>query len=146
MNLICYPQLENEFEKPETDAILFRNAFNSLNREIALNNVEILCPALHHALVNSFKHSTNLYVKNTVLTSTEGSTQGEPLAMAMYGIAITLLIELLQKQIVSQKWHANDGSAAGNLKSLRAILGNLDVHGKDFGKRSKCQLIVKKTS
>ena len=78
------------------------------------------------------------------MTSTEGSTQGEPLAMAMYGIAITLLIELLQKQIVSQKWHANDGSAAGNLKSLRAKLGNLDVHGKDFGKRSKCQLIVKK--
>ena len=36
---------------------------------------------------------------------------------------------------------------ASDLKSLRAILDNLDVHGKDFGynvKPSKSQLIVKK--
>ena len=66
--------------------------------------------------------------------------------MAMYGIGIIPLIELLQKPNVTQKWYADDGSAAGNLKSLRAILDNLDVHGKAFGynvKPSKCQLIVK---
>ena len=64
------------------------NAFNSLNREFALENVEIFCPALHHALANSYKHPSTLYVKNTVLTSTEGTTQGDPLAMATYGIGI----------------------------------------------------------
>ena len=40
----------------------------------------------------------------------------------------------------------NDGSAAGDLKSLCAILDNLDVHGKAFVynvKPSKCQLIEK---
>ena len=66
--------------------------------------------------------------------------------MAMYGIGITPLIELLQKPMVIQKWYADDGSAAGDLKSLRAILDNLDVHGKAFGynvKPSKCQLILK---
>ena len=39
----------------------------------------------------------------------------------------------------------DDRSARGDLKSLRAILDNLDVHGKAFGynaKPSKCQLIV----
>ena len=37
-------------------------------------------------------------------------------------------------------------SAAGDLKSVRAILDNLDVHGKALGynvKPSKCQLIVR---
>ena len=66
--------------------------------------------------------------------------------MAMYGIGIIPLIELLQKPNVTQKWYADDGSAAGDLKSLRAIVNNLDVHGKAFGynvKPSKCQLIVK---
>ena len=142
--------MRKEFEKPETEAILLidaENAFNSLKRELALKNVEILCPALHHALANSYKHFSNLYVNNTVLTSTEGTTQGDPLAMAIYGIGIIPLIELLQKPNVTQKWCADDGSAAGDLKSLREILDNLDVHGKAFGynvKSSKCQLIVKK--
>ena len=66
--------------------------------------------------------------------------------MARYRIGITPLIELLQKPNVTQKWYADDGSAAGDLKSLCAILDNLDGHGKAFGynvKSSKCQLIVK---
>ena len=80
------------------------------------------------------------------MTSTEGTTQGDPLSMAMYGIGIIPLIELLQKPNVTQKLYADDGSAAGDLKSLRAILDNLDMHEKAFGynvKPSKCQLIVK---
>ena len=83
------------------DAILLideENDFNSLNRELALKNVQTLCSALHHALDHSYKRPTNLYVKNTVLTSTEGTTQGDPLAMAMYGIGIIPLIELLEKK------------------------------------------------
>ena len=46
----------------------------------------------------------------------------------------------------TQKWYADEGSAAGNLKSLRTLLDNLDVHGKAFGSKvepSKYQLVVK---
>ena len=80
-----------------------------------------------------------------VLTSTGGITQGDPLAMAMYIIGIIPLIELLQKPNFTQKRYADDGSAAGDPKGLRAILENLDVHGKFLGynvKPSKCQLIL----
>ena len=66
--------------------------------------------------------------------------------MAMYGMVIIPLIELLQKPNFTQKWDADDESAAGDLKSLRAILDKLDVHGKAFGhkvKPSECQLNVK---
>ena len=83
------------------------------------------------------------------MTATEGITQGDPLAISMYRIGIIPLIELLQKPNVTQKWYADDGSAAGYLSSLRAILGNLDVHGKAFGynvQPSKCQIIVKENS
>ena len=131
------------------DAILLidaENAFNSLNREIALKNVENPSPALHHSLANSYKHPSNQFVNNTVLTVTEGTTQGDRLALAIYGIGVIPLIELMQKPIVTQKWYADDGNAAGGLKSLRTKLDNLDVHGKAFGynvKPSKCRLIVK---
>ena len=66
--------------------------------------------------------------------------------MAIHGVGIIPLIELLQKPIVTQKWYADDGSAAVNLKSLGAILDNLNVHDKAFGynvNTSKWQLIVK---
>ena len=106
----------------------------------------LLCPALHHAQANSYKHHSNLYVNNTVLLSTGGTTQGDPSAMAMYGIGINPLVELLHKSNVTQKWYADDRRAAGDLKSLRALLDNLDVLGMAFGynvKPSKCQLIEK---
>ena len=69
--------------------------------EYALKKVEILCPALHHALANSYKHPLNLYVNNTVLTSPEGTPQDDPFAMAIYVIGIIRLIELLQKPNVT---------------------------------------------
>ena len=141
--------MRNEFEKPETDAILLidaENAFNLLNREFAPENVETLCPALHHALANLYNNSSGLYVNNTVLTSTQGTSQGDPLAMTMYGIEIIPLIGLLQKSNVTQKWYADYGRTVGDFRGLRAILNNLVVHGKAFGynvNTSKCQLIVK---
>ena len=89
------------------DAILLidvENAFNSLNRELALKKVEVFVRTLQHALVNSYKHPSNLYIDNLVLrsTSTGGTTQRDPLAMAMYGIDVIPMIELLQKPNVTQ--------------------------------------------
>ena len=81
-----------------------------------------------------------------VLTSTEVGTQGNPFAMAMYGVGIIPLMKLLQKSNVNQKRYIIDGSGAGDITSLRAILDNLHGHGKAFGynvKPSKYQLIVK---
>ena len=65
------------------------------------------------------------------MASSEGTTQGDPLAMVKYGIGIIPLIVLLQKPKVTQNWYADDGSAAGDLKSLRAILDNLDTRLPD---------------
>ena len=96
----------NEFEKPETDAILLidaENVFNSLTGVLALKHVEIIFPASHQALANSNKHPSNLYVNHTVLTSTESATQGDTLAMAMYGIEIIPLVELLQNKCHPKK-------------------------------------------
>ena len=56
----------------------------------------------------------------------EGTKQGDPLAMAMYGIGIIPLIELLQKPNFTQKRYSDEGSAACDLKNLRAILDNLE--------------------
>ena len=66
--------------------------------------------------------------------------------MAMYGIGIIPLTELVQKPKVAQYWYADDGSASGDLKILRAIIVKLGGQGKVFGydvEPSKCNFIEK---
>ena len=141
--------LRNAFNNTEKEAILLidaENAFNSLNRELALKNVKLLCPSISNALKNSYSIPPSLFVNGKKLQSKEGTTQGDPLAMAMYGIAIIPLIERLENDEICQKWYADDGSAVGNLDDLKVTLEKVIEHGKAFGyyvKSSKCKLIVK---
>jgi hypothetical protein len=52
--------------------------------------------------------------------SKEGITQGNPLAMAIFGILLLLLIRQLKREIpdISQLWYADDAGARGNFESL----------------------------
>ena len=84
--------------------------------------------------------------RRRTIYSREGTTQGDPLAMDMYGLAIIPLIKLLTVDNVTQKWYADDGNAVGKLSNLRTVLDKIVSLGKFFGyhvKASKCQLIVK---
>ena len=85
------------FQTTETEAVLLvdaTNAFNSLNRKAALHNISIICPSLAMALVNTYRAPVRLFTTGSgEIASTEGTTQGDPLAMAMYAIATTPLIE-----------------------------------------------------
>ena len=75
-------------------------------------------------------------------------TQGDPLAMEMYGIAILPLISTLRlhNDSLTQKWYADDGSVVGKLKDIRALFDKLTQLGPKYGylvNPPKCQLIIK---
>ena len=139
--------LRKAYSDPENEAILLidaQNAFNSLNRNLALENIKKLCPSIYTALMNSYKKPSHLYINKITLKSQEGTTQGDPLAMAMYGIAILPLINHVSDPTIIQKWYADDGNAAGSISSLKALLDKLCTIGSDFGYHViKCHLIVK---
>ena len=78
------------FDDSTTEGILFvdaDNAFNSLNRQAALHNISFICPEISTFLNNVFKSPTPLYIKQHVIMSWEGTTQGDVAAMQMYSIA-----------------------------------------------------------
>ena len=111
--------LRHSIDGPENKAILLfdaTNIFNVLNRQKALENVKTLRPSLHVALENSYSHPSYLYIGKTTILSHESTTQGDPLAMAMYGIAILPLISRLHSDSLTQKWYADDGSVVDKLK------------------------------
>ena len=48
--------------------------------------------------------------------------------MAMYGIAILPLIQLVRHENVTHKWYADDGNAVGKLEDLAAVFQRLKSH------------------
>ena len=117
-----------------------------LNRRTELENAQALCPSLHVALQNSYSHPSHLYIGNSTILSQNGTTQGEPLAMAVYGIAILPLISRLHNDSLTQKWYADDGNVVGKLKYIKAFFDKLTQLGPKYGylvNPPKCQLIIK---
>ena len=115
------PAVRELFESDDTEVVLLidaHNAFNSLNRQVALRNIPSLCPSLAPILINSYRDPANLYIDNNTILSQVGTTHGDPLAMPMYAIAIIPLVRQLLP-IVNQAWYADDATAAGSLTSLR---------------------------
>ena len=55
------------FESSETEAVLLvdaKNAFNSLNRAVAIRNILSLCPAFAKIIVNTYRSDIKLYIIN----------------------------------------------------------------------------------
>ena len=59
-----------------------------------------------------------MYNSGDIILSEEGITQGDPLAMLMYAIAMIPLIRRLLNNDVTQVWYADDACACGRLASL----------------------------
>ena len=136
------------FDSNDTEAVLFvdaTNAFNSLNRQVALHNIRRLCPPLATILINMYRAPTELFVDGDTLLSQEGVTQGDPLAMPMFALATIPLIKKL-KGSSKQIWYADDAAAVGKLADLRVWWDHLTREGPDFGyfpNPSKTWLVTK---
>ena len=65
--------------------------------------------------------------------SCEGTTQGDPLAMAMYSIGILPLVDQLQSEGAKQVWFADDATAVGRVHQLRNWWTKVCNLGPSFG-------------
>ena len=140
--------LRHIFDDVTTQAALLvdaSNAFNNLNRQLALVNISTLCPAFSRILINTYRNDAKLFVGGETILSQEGTTQGDPLAMAMYALALVPMITRLSN-VVKQVWYADDAAAAGHLTGLCSWWDVLCDIGPQFGyfvNSSKTFLIVK---
>ncbi|PFX16406.1 hypothetical protein AWC38_SpisGene19321 [Stylophora pistillata] len=112
--------MRNIFEGDETDSALLVdvfNAFNSLNRAAALNNIRVLCPLIAIYVINTYRVPACLFVfGGSELKFAEGTTQGDPFVMSMYAISLQPLMSLLQnRSTAKQCWLADDATGAGSL-------------------------------
>ncbi len=68
------------------------NAFNRLNRHLAIHNIREICPPFHRYLSNTYQVSAKMIVNgdgksaSTYISSDEGCTQGDVTAMHFYAL------------------------------------------------------------
>ena len=113
--------MQKLFNSPEVEAVLLvdaTNAFNSINRQTALRNIQHICPVISTILINTYRDDVNLFKDGEKLLSEEGTTQGDPLAMPMYALVLLPLINSLSDDAIKQIWYADEGK-----KYLGASLG-----------------------
>ena len=148
------------FEEESTEAVLMvdaSNAFNSVNRETFLHNVAIICPELATFVRNCYRNNIRLFVVGGgEISSKEGTTQGDPVAMIIYAIAIIPLILMLvdlsdnaSEIPVKSAGYADDIAAGGKITKLKNWWLKMCEIGPKFGyfpESSKSWLIVKDTA
>ena len=97
-------------------------------------------------LINTYRKDIPLFIDGRHILSSEGTTQGDPLAMAMYSISVTPLIASLQDPHVAQVWFSDDAMAGGTLRGLHDWWCKLNDLGFMYGyfpNAAKTWLIVK---
>ena len=109
------------------------NAFNNLNHSVTLNNLPSICPTLAPILINTYRQPSDLFIGGKSLLLQEGTTQGDPLAMAMYALGTLLLINHLKHDSIHQIWFADDSAAGGSVHALKQWWTSLNEWGPCYG-------------
>ena len=142
--------VKSEYESDSVEGVLLvdaSNAFNSLNRNLALRNILHLCPSLGRVLVNLYRIESSLFIGKDTLLSKEGTTQGDPLAMIMYAVASVPLINKLSSiDGMKQLWYADDATGIGTVNGLKEWWSKINDLGGSFGYKPnavKSTLLVK---
>ena len=131
--------MRSVFQTPNNEEVLLvdaNNAFNSLNRRAALHNINIICQSLAITLTNTYRSPVRMFVTGDgEIASTEGTTQGDPLAMAMYALAMKPLIDMVRETCpdVYQAWYADDATGASTCTGLRRWWNELTNHSPLYG-------------
>ena len=117
------------YEDETCEAVLLvdaSNAFNSFNRNVFLHNVTIICPAIAIYVKNYYSlHSRLFIIRGNEIRSCDETTQGGPIAMAVYAIAIIpmilMIVDITRKINDSTRTAAydDDVSAAGKIIQLK---------------------------
>ena len=89
------------FKDKEVEAAILvdaTNAFNSINREAMLHNIAVKCPEIKRYVQNCYGKPSKLFIVDgkqngdkCILYSEEGTAQGDPVAMAMYALGLSVL-------------------------------------------------------
>ena len=142
------------FQEEDTDCILLvdaTNAFNFLNRDAMLHNIRYICAPLAKYIRNCYIAKSRLFIAGGgEISSSEGTTQGDPHAMPVYAVGITPLLPVHDNTSLDdhtkQIAFADDLLGAGKLRDVKNWWLQILARGPQLGYHpnpQKSWLVVK---
>ncbi|XP_055339287.1 uncharacterized protein LOC129588896 [Paramacrobiotus metropolitanus] len=108
-------------ENPEiTKAIVkvdFRNAFNTVSREVVLDAVKSHFPEYFAFFQSAYGHHSSLFIGEHVMSSESGLQQGDPLGPLLFCLALQAVILTLNTEL--NAWYLDDGTLGGLPESVQ---------------------------
>ena len=129
------------FANEDTEAVLLNdaeNAFNSINQNVMLHNLNFICPTITTYITNCYITPTRLFIiGGGEIFPNVGTAHGDPAAMGTHALGILPLIHSLLEFIsinhlsAKEVSFADDFTVAGKLTSIRDYRGKLTVLGPE---------------
>ena len=122
----------------------FKNAFNLVDRQAFMSEADRLFPAMSRWTHWCYdKPTILLYEKSSILMSSCGTQQGDPLGPLYFCCPLLWLITEIDKFGVDyNKWYMDDGGIIADVETLATIWDLLVNKGPAFGlylNSSKCE-------
>ena len=90
----------------------FKNAFNSIRRDKMLDTAKLHTPELFPFIYSCYSTSSSLYFHDTIISSTEGVQQGDPLGPFLFCLVIFPLTQMLFSEF--HIFSLDDATLGGN--------------------------------
>ena len=117
-----------------------RNGFNELSRKAAMWTLRHLWPNGSRFAFNCYKHASILVLRNRgkaseFILSREGVTQGDPISMVVYGLALVPLAKSIRSAVPNliQPWYADDVALSGRCSDIAKAMDLLNKYGPARG-------------
>jgi hypothetical protein len=136
------PDPPGQVDEPDVALLIdARNGFNELGRKAMLWTVRHLWASGARFAFNCYRHASLLILRSPgnktchLLASREGITQGDPLAMLLYGVTLVPLARRLREEVPSvvQPWYADDAAMAGPCSHVATAMRLLEKLGPQRG-------------
>ena len=125
-----------------SDQVLLKLDFNSARRDKMLEVIEEFAPELFPYLFSCYSAPSSLYFNDTVIRSSEGVQQGDPLGPLLFCLVIYPLILQLKSEF--RLFYLDDGTIGGSEPEVLEDLRFVEQEAASLGlhlNRSKTELI-----
>ena len=112
------------------------NAFNLADRDTAFREVEQSFPDCLQWILTSYGVEAELMFGDTVIPSSTGFQQGDPLASLLFSLDLQPIIEKIQLEVPNldiNAWFHDDGVLVGSKEDLQKVVDIITMDGPPRG-------------